>query len=217
MLVTPTAPVARVGPAAQAIVGAIGVSIADLVCSIFCGDSEPVELLTQAEIYGLTQQQYNTCLSTPAGSGQSYDFCDTAGLYGVPNAFPTSPTVGGANAAGLIGDDLAGAANRAAARVGPGSGPVHGTHVHTAFADELAALGRSDVFSEVSYLNGQVVPFGTRGSVRLDVVVGSPSSPTAIYDLKTGSASLTTSRVNQIQSHLPAGFQDIPVLEVRPG
>ena len=101
MLVTPTAPVARVGPAAQAIVGAIGVSIADLVCSIFCGDSEPVELLTQAEIYGLTQQQYNTCLSTPAGSGQSYDFCDTAGLYGVPNAFPTSPTVLGANASNL--------------------------------------------------------------------------------------------------------------------
>lgn len=117
---------------------------------------------------------------------------------------------------GGVSDDLAGAANRAAARVGPGSGAVHGTRVHTAFADEVAALGRINVFSEVSYLNGQVVPYGTRGSVRLDVVVGSPSAPAAIYDLKTGSAVLTTRRADRIRSHLPDGFQDILVVEVRP-
>ena len=113
-------------------------------------------------------------------------------------------------------DDVASAAERAAASVGVGRGPVYGTRVHTAFADELAALGRSDVFSEVSYLNGRVVPYGTPGSVRLDVVVGSPTAPTAIYDLKTGSASLTSSRMEAIRAHLPAGFQDVPVLEVRP-
>jgi RHS repeat-associated protein len=113
-------------------------------------------------------------------------------------------------------DDLAGAASRAASKVGPGSGPVYGTRVHSAFAEEVAALGRSDLFSEVSYLNGQVVPYGTPGSVRLDVVVGSPSAPTAIWDLKTGSAALTPARVAQIQSHLPPGFQNVPVLEVRP-
>jgi hypothetical protein len=107
------------------------------------------------------------------------------------------------------------AANRAAARVG--SGAVHGTRVHSAFPDEIAALGRGNAFSEVSYLNDQVVAYGTRGSVRLDVVVGSPSAPTAIYDLKTGPAALTTSTVDQIRSHLPSGFGDIPVLEVRPG
>ncbi len=113
-------------------------------------------------------------------------------------------------------DDLAGAASRASSTVGPGRGPVYGTNVHTAFADEVAALGRSDLFTEVSYLNGQVVPYGTRGAVRLDVVVGSPSAPTAIWDLKTGSAALTQARIAQIQSHLPPAFQNIPVLEVRP-
>ena len=75
--------------------------------------------------------------------------------------------------------------------VGPGKGPVYGTRVHSAFEGEVAALGRSDVFTEVSYLNGQVVPRGTPGSVWLDAVVGSPGAPTAIYDLKTGSAVLT--------------------------
>lgn len=113
-------------------------------------------------------------------------------------------------------DDLAGAASRASSTVGPGRGPVYGTNVHTAFADEVAALGRTDLFAEVSYLNGQVVPYGTRGAVRLDVVVGSPSAPTAIWDLKTGSAALTQARIAQIQSHLPPAFQNIPVLEVRP-
>jgi len=113
-------------------------------------------------------------------------------------------------------DDLAAAASRAQGVVGPGKGPVYGTKVHSAFESEIAALGRSDVFTEVSYLNGQVVPRGTPGSVRLDAVVGSPGAPTAIYDLKTGSAVLTPARVAQIQSHLPSGFQNVPVLELRP-
>jgi hypothetical protein len=93
---------------------------------------------------------------------------------------------------------------------------VYGTSVHSAFADEIAALGRSDIYSEVSYLNGEVVPYGTPGSVRLDAVVGDPLAPTAIYDLKTGSAVLTPSRIAQIRANLPAGFAEIPVLELRP-
>jgi hypothetical protein len=113
-------------------------------------------------------------------------------------------------------DDLAAAANRASGAVGPGSGAVHGTRVHSAFATELRALGRSDVFSEVSSLQGRVVPYGTRGSVRLDAVVGSPGAPTAIFDLKTGAATLSSTRIAQIRSHLPPGFQDIPVQVLRP-
>jgi hypothetical protein len=101
-------------------------------------------------------------------------------------------------------DDIAGAVSRAASNVGPGSGPVYGTRVHSAFADEIAALGRSDLYPEVSYLNGKVVPYGTPGSVRLDVVVGSPSAPTAIWDLKTGSAALTPARIAQILIQPPA-------------
>jgi RHS repeat-associated protein len=123
---------------------------------------------------------------------------------------------GGAGATGAAADDLTAAAGRAAEAVGPGRGAVYGTRVHSAFASEIKALGRSDVFSEVSYLHGDVVPYGTPGSVRLDAIVGTPGAPTAIYDLKTGSAVLTPSRIDQIRAQLPQGFQDIPVLELRP-
>jgi RHS repeat-associated protein len=126
------------------------------------------------------------------------------------------PTFRSNSLAAEAADDLAAAATRASGAIGPGSGAVHGTRVHSAFAAELQALGRSDVFSEVSYLQGRVVPYGTRGSVRLDAVVGSPGAPSAIYDLKTGSAMLSSSRIAQIRSHLPPGFQDIPVQMLRP-
>jgi hypothetical protein len=112
---------------------------------------------------------------------------------------------------------LGAAAGRAQAIVGEGSGPVYGTYVHTAFEAQIDALGQSDLYTEVSYKAGEIVPNGTSGSVRLDVVKGpSPAKPDAIYDLKTGSASLTPSRVAQIRSNLPPGSQNIPVIEVRP-
>jgi hypothetical protein len=99
--------------------------------------------------------------------------------------------------------------------VGSGKGPVYGTHVHSEFQSEVQALGRSDLATEVSYLNGQVVQGNPKGSVRLDVVEGPLDAPKAIYDLKTGSAQLTPDRISQIQSHLPPGFQKVPVHEIR--
>jgi hypothetical protein len=156
-----------------------------------------------------------------AGEGSGSGSAQFSGIQ-VASASPhteargTSTTPAAGSVATNTVDDLAGAASLAASNVGPGSGSVYGTRVHSAFADEVAALGRSDLFSEVSYLNGQVVPYGTSGSVRLDVVVGSPGAPTAIWDLKTGSAAPSPSRIAQIQSHLPPGFQNVPVLEVRP-
>jgi hypothetical protein len=58
--------------------------------------------------------------------------------------------------------------------------------------------------TEVSYLNGVEVERGTPGSVRLDVVEFGPDGQiNAVYDLKTGSATLTLARIQQIQSILP--------------
>jgi RHS repeat-associated protein len=112
---------------------------------------------------------------------------------------------------------LQGAADRAAATMGPGSGPVYGTLVHSEFGREVAALG-GDFSTEVSYLNGEVVPYGTPGSVRLDVVEGPLTSPTALYDLKTGGATLTPGRIDQILSHVPVnGNVPIPVRMIKPG
>jgi hypothetical protein len=50
----------------------------------------------------------------------------------------------------------------------------------------------------------------------LDVVEGVPSRPTVIYDLKTGAKGLTPARIEEIRSHLPPGYKNIPILEVRP-
>jgi hypothetical protein len=52
-------------------------------------------------------------------------------------------------------------------------------------------------------------------SVRLDVVNGPLNAPVSIFDLKTGSATLTPARIQQIQSHIPGGA-NVPVFPVRP-
>jgi hypothetical protein len=111
---------------------------------------------------------------------------------------------------------LSSLASKAQATVGTGSGPVYGTAVHSAFAAEISTLGDSNLSTEISYLNGRVVPYGTAGSVRLDVVEGGDMTPTAVYDLKTGTATLTPDRIAQIQANLPAGYQNVPVIEIRP-
>lgn len=113
-----------------------------------------------------------------------------------------------------IRQTLSAAASRAQQSVGTGSGAVYGTRVHTAFAQEVRALGQSNLNPEVSYLARQRVPYGTPGSIRIDVIFGPVDNPTAAFDLKTGSAALTTSRIQQIQANLPR--PNIPVIEVRP-
>ncbi len=107
------------------------------------------------------------------------------------------------------------AAADAVESVGPGSGPVYGTAVHSAFSDTVLGLEDGNPSSEISYLNEDVVPYGTAGSVRLDVVEGPLTSPTAVYDLKTGSAMLSSSRISKIQSNIPGG-SNVPAHVVRP-
>ncbi|WP_428263333.1 hypothetical protein [Haliangium sp.] len=122
---------------------------------------------------------------------------------------------GAARALASTIDLLTAAAARARKAVGPGRGHVHGTRVHTAFKAEVDALGKSNLRTEVSYLGGELVKYGKKGSVRLDVVEGPLNAPTAVFDLKTGGARLTPQRVEQIRRHLPKGSRDIPVLEIR--
>lgn len=114
-----------------------------------------------------------------------------------------------------LADDLAAAASRAGNTVGPGSGGAYGTRVHSAFAREVNAFGNANLSTEISYLNGVRVNYGTPGSVRLDVLNGPFNAPVSIFDLKTGSATLTPARIQQIQSHIPGGA-NVPVFQVRP-
>ena len=119
---------------------------------------------------------------------------EQAGAEGVVNAAPLAvPTEG------TTLEVLQGAATRAAQSVGEGGGPVYGTAVHSAFKAEVEALGNANLRTEVSYLNGEVVRYGTPGSVRLDVVEYAADGRTilGVYDLKTGSAMLTRHASNK--------------------
>ena len=80
---------------------------------------------------------------------------------------------------------------------------------------EVRALGREDIISEVSYKGGEYVKTGTLGSKRVDVILGTPEKPIAIFDLKTGGARLTPERIAEIRRNLPQGYQNIPILEIR--
>ena len=157
---------------------------------------------------------------------QAFTAAELGALFGAAGYF-AAPAIGMAfrGAAAYVGGLLAGsapntfaqlsaAAARAISAVGPGSGGAYGTLVHSAFEDEVNALGNPALSTEVSYLRGAVVPRGTSGSVRLDVVEGPLNAPTSIFDLKTGTATLTPARVLQIQGNVPGG-SSVPVIEVR--
>lgn len=89
-----------------------------------------------------------------------------------------------------------------------------GTLKHSEFAKQVKGLNDPLIQSEVTYKNGQIVPYGTKGGVRLDVVeYNSNGTIKAVYDLKTGKAGLTNGRIQQIQNNLP---NNAPVLEIRP-
>jgi hypothetical protein len=142
-----------------------------------------------------------------------------AGAVGISQALATARSAIGAEfgtfAPGrIVAQDLAEAAGRARKTIGAGKSPVYGTKVHRAFEAEVRGLGNANLATEQSYLNGRLVPRGTPGSVRVDVVEGPLTAPTKIYDLKTGGAKLNSSRIEQIQQHVPGG-SSVPVIEVR--
>ena len=110
---------------------------------------------------------------------------------------------------------LAKLAAQAVENVGPGSGAVYGTLIHSEFANLVEGLGNSNLATEVSYLGGKVVPYGTAGSIRVDALEGALESPTQVFDLKTGNASLSATRIDQIQSQIPGG-NNVPVTQIKP-
>jgi RHS repeat-associated protein len=128
-----------------------------------------------------------------------------------------------ASRAGAVDRALVGAA-RTAKALTPRRSVVElpsawGTRVHSTFAqfvDALEAQGLP-VHSEVVYRNGTYYPGRRRlkGSIAADVVVGDPRHPIAIYDLKTGKGGLTPARIRQIRRHLPRGYKNIPIRELR--
>lgn len=82
-----------------------------------------------------------------------------------------------------------------------GTGAVVGTQKHTMFAIEVNKLNNQQLKTEVSFLNGEIVPYGTKGSVRFDVVqFDSNNNPVMAWDFKTGAAVLNDERISEMQS-----------------
>lgn len=102
---------------------------------------------------------------------------------------------------GGVESKLQKAANKASKIVGEGSWGAHGSKIHSEFVKNVSEI--DGVTSEVSYKNGNVVPYGTSGSVRPDAVEGDITSPTNIYDLKTGKAKVEPKDVSKFQNHVP--------------
>ena len=82
-------------------------------------------------------------------------------------------------------------------------GSVYGTKAHKFFADAVRGMESNGytIKTEVSYLNGRIVPYGTKGSARIDAGVYDKSGNLVhVFDLKTGNAKLTAEQIKHIQT-----------------
>jgi len=66
---------------------------------------------------------------------------------------------------------------------------------------------------EQSYRHGENVPYGSKRSIRLDVM--DPKARMAC-DLKTDDARLMDERIKQIRRYLPIEYRDFEIIVVRP-
>jgi RHS repeat-associated protein len=81
---------------------------------------------------------------------------------------------------------------------------IRGTLIHSEFKRLVETTCPASQFrTEVSYLNHQVVPYGTPGSSRADVVFGPLDAPINVYDLKTGWAYLSYGQAQAYGANLP--------------
>jgi hypothetical protein len=108
---------------------------------------------------------------------------------------------------------LTAAAGRAADAVGEGEGHAYGSAVHSAFQEEVDALGDSSLKTEQSFLNGKPVTYGTKDSVRPDVTeFDGQGNIKAVYDLKTGGATMSAARMQQIWEAIKVV---VPIIVIR--
>jgi len=116
-------------------------------------------------------------------------------------------------------DMLLSALQRSIEEMGSGSGQLFGIKVHTDFAQrvkrlDLPGIGQDGV-EQSFHLNAlDFVRYGLDGSIRTDIALRDPKNPSqgpiAVYDLKTGNAVLTPSRVEEIRRALRQ--PDLPVI-----
>ncbi len=101
--------------------------------------------------------------------------------------------------------------------IGPGSGILYGIKVHLAFADAVRRSGIPGLEAETTWFDGQaLLRYGLAGSIRTDAVLrgaDDAAPPKAVWDLKTGAATLGRTRVQSIRDHV-GGDVFMPIIEL---
>jgi len=100
-----------------------------------------------------------------------------------------------------------------------GVGPLYGTALHVAFANAVRALNLPGIGTEgveQSFSLLDTAKYGAAGTIRTDVALWDDAQKNviAIYDLKTGGATLSGGRVRELMSRVPGGATAI-VFEIR--
>jgi hypothetical protein len=173
----------------------------------------PTDTLTKVAVSGgLSYVGVNQQLANQVGGGVNFA-ADIASL-GVSLAAPKLKLPTARTNAELVQD----IATRAEAKIG-GTGRFAGTDKHV-YAKKLLdryqdIFGQRGLQTELSVIGGREVPYGTAGSVRLDVLEGNVANPNAIYDYKFGASGLSNGRINQIQTVTGYG-PSVPIIPVHP-
>ena len=81
---------------------------------------------------------------------------------------------------------------------------LRGIQIHSFFAAEVGRLGPMYA-AEVSYKNGVLVPYGTKGSIRADAIYGPLAKPNYAVELKSGLAVPTPAEMRAYDANLPPG------------
>ena len=98
-----------------------------------------------------------------------------------------------------------------------GSGAVYGIVVHTAFAhavrmQRILGIGFSDV--ETTFSLADSFRYGSKDSIRTDVILRNDVGDiVAIYDVKTGGATIRPSRADELRAKTRVG-SEVPVMEL---
>ena len=97
----------------------------------------------------------------------------------------------------------------------------YGTLLHSDIKLQVDAMGDPTFRAEVSHLKGveEVQPYGTKGSVRVDVLERRDEATVCVYDIKTGRSGLSVARFGEIASTVFSAYgpvKRIIITEVRP-
>jgi hypothetical protein len=100
------------------------------------------------------------------------------------------------------------------------SATQYGTAVHKNLQDQIRNLGDDNFRAEVSYIKSELEKYGTRGSVRIDVMENVNEGLACVYDIKTGNTDLSPARrqeiANNVQHLFGPNSRATVIVEVKP-